>query len=593
MSNKELIEKAEAFSEKWEGKSVDDVDTQPTQEMADIASTVLEKIDDPDLDNDDCGTRTGLERANQLENREDLSPDTIGRMVSFFARHDGNQEVDEADNKWEDCGFVAWQLWGGDPGREWAERKMEEIEEAEEDPDKQLNDIMSPEQDDKDTQKKNQLSKEELKKISEKAGTDDAPKVHKGFQINSKDIKQGEDEDGNPVYKVPISGDAMDRDRDQMAIEGQEHMVEQLRSGKVPVYGDHGRAADAPRYSFTNIIGQFIDGQMSEIENQEINEGDKVTLATMRVREEHPDGKELVKLLEGDWPVGFSVGFRPLKVEEITNDEGELVGLKMLEIDLLEASAVGIPSQPDSVPVGISTNSTQAAVAVKSVLDKADGDVDIDELKDSLSKSMLKGEQDMGDQNDDKNDGSGDEPEENDSKPEEQNQAEQLKGLVKEALEEHERQGPHYVKTLEESLKEVEKFDDEELEEIMSVVTERISTHMDAAMEDIAEELALDEGDGDGDGEEENEMDEDEEDEEENSGEPDEEDEMDEDEEEDDDDKGLDEDQMTDPDKSEGPKGTGPMTTDGEKGEDGPEDVELSDELSEDELEELGFGGRP
>jgi len=49
-------------------------------------------------------------------------------MVSFFARHDGNQKVPESEEKWEDCGFVAWQLWGGDPGREWAERKLKEFD---------------------------------------------------------------------------------------------------------------------------------------------------------------------------------------------------------------------------------------------------------------------------------------------------------------------------------------------------------------------------------------------------------------------------------------------------------------------------------
>jgi len=112
-------------------EAVSDVDTQPTEEIAEIASEVLEKIDDTEFDNDDCGTRTGLERANQLENREELSADTINRMVSFFARHDGNQKVnDDVDTKWEDCGYVAWQLWGGDAGREWAERKQDEIEDA-------------------------------------------------------------------------------------------------------------------------------------------------------------------------------------------------------------------------------------------------------------------------------------------------------------------------------------------------------------------------------------------------------------------------------------------------------------------------------
>lgn len=114
-------------------EAVEDVDTVPTEEMAEAASTALAKFEDEDLDNDECGTRVGLERANQLENQEELSPDTVNRMVSFFARHDGDQEIgDDVDNKWEDCGFITWQMWGGDPGREWAERKQEELEDAKE-----------------------------------------------------------------------------------------------------------------------------------------------------------------------------------------------------------------------------------------------------------------------------------------------------------------------------------------------------------------------------------------------------------------------------------------------------------------------------
>ena len=109
----------------------DDIDTQPPQKVANVASKALEALDNPDYDNEDCATRVGKERANQLENRENLSRDTIGRMVSFFARHDGNQKVDEGKERWEDCGFVSWQLWGGDPGKEWANRKLEEFENKE------------------------------------------------------------------------------------------------------------------------------------------------------------------------------------------------------------------------------------------------------------------------------------------------------------------------------------------------------------------------------------------------------------------------------------------------------------------------------
>lgn len=36
-------------------------------------------------------------------------------MVSFFARHSGNQEGGE-----DDAGYIAWLLWGGDAGKRWA-----------------------------------------------------------------------------------------------------------------------------------------------------------------------------------------------------------------------------------------------------------------------------------------------------------------------------------------------------------------------------------------------------------------------------------------------------------------------------------------
>ena len=41
----------------------------------------------------DAGTQVGWTRARQLANRENISEDTIGRMVSFFVRHEGKEAV--------------------------------------------------------------------------------------------------------------------------------------------------------------------------------------------------------------------------------------------------------------------------------------------------------------------------------------------------------------------------------------------------------------------------------------------------------------------------------------------------------------------
>lgn len=62
----------------------------------------------------------GVRRAVQLSRREPVSLDTIRRIVSYFARH----EVDRGGEGWgvDSRGYQAWLLWGGDPGRAWAER---------------------------------------------------------------------------------------------------------------------------------------------------------------------------------------------------------------------------------------------------------------------------------------------------------------------------------------------------------------------------------------------------------------------------------------------------------------------------------------
>jgi hypothetical protein len=76
-------------------------------------------------------TPVGLARARQLLNRQELSPQTIDRMVSYFARH----EVDKQGSSWESYGKgrQAWDGWGGDPGRRWATavaRRMDAAEQA-------------------------------------------------------------------------------------------------------------------------------------------------------------------------------------------------------------------------------------------------------------------------------------------------------------------------------------------------------------------------------------------------------------------------------------------------------------------------------
>jgi hypothetical protein len=68
------------------------------------------------------GTEIGVARARDLSNRKSLPLKTILRMCSYFARH----EVDKKGKDWNNkenpsAGKIAALLWGGEPGKKWAE----------------------------------------------------------------------------------------------------------------------------------------------------------------------------------------------------------------------------------------------------------------------------------------------------------------------------------------------------------------------------------------------------------------------------------------------------------------------------------------
>lgn len=65
------------------------------------------------------GIGSGVARATTLASGKAVSPDTIGQMVAFFARHEKNRDS-KTDSGEPGNGAIAWTLWGGDPGREWA-----------------------------------------------------------------------------------------------------------------------------------------------------------------------------------------------------------------------------------------------------------------------------------------------------------------------------------------------------------------------------------------------------------------------------------------------------------------------------------------
>ena len=153
------------------------------------------------------------------------------------------------------------------------------------------------------------------------------------------------------LIRVPISSTTEDRDGDEFSLAGLESMLAGLKSGKIPLYLDHGfRESGARLYGALDMLGAWIDG---EIEGS-------ILYGTAFLEPDNWPAMELARKIEAGLPMGFSVGFGVIKSR--SKDNG---GLIFDEVSLWEVSAVGIPSNPDAV------NSAAVQAVVKSLRIKA------------------------------------------------------------------------------------------------------------------------------------------------------------------------------------------------------------------------------
>lgn len=111
---------------KKEYKLTENDSFEPTAEMAAEAELGLKWREEYNRG----GTEVGVARARDISNLRNLSFETVQRMNSYFSRH----AVDKQANGWNDgeegfptAGRIAWQLWGGDAGRDWAARIVERV----------------------------------------------------------------------------------------------------------------------------------------------------------------------------------------------------------------------------------------------------------------------------------------------------------------------------------------------------------------------------------------------------------------------------------------------------------------------------------
>ena len=103
---------------KFKGK---EINTKPTDGMVSEAKKGLEWRKEYGRG----GTEVGVARARDIQNRKELSFNTVKRMYSFFSRHEVDKKAEGfslGEKGYPSAGRIAWALWGGDAGFSWSRK---------------------------------------------------------------------------------------------------------------------------------------------------------------------------------------------------------------------------------------------------------------------------------------------------------------------------------------------------------------------------------------------------------------------------------------------------------------------------------------
>lgn len=198
-------------------------------------------------------------------------------------------------------------------------------------------------------------------------------------------------EGDQPRITVPISSTTPHRsDGKIMTEEALESMAEQLESGEVGLWDDHGLSVLTGwrEYRREDMYGRWVAGEVDE---------DGILWGTAELMDDRDETDTLLEQLAQDMPVGFSVGYKPLDEEMLAvAEDDEDKTRHIFDVDLWETSPVGIPDNPAAiasvagaieqadVDIGPELAST-VATSVREALESTMTDTDTSESTDSGS----------------------------------------------------------------------------------------------------------------------------------------------------------------------------------------------------------------
>lgn len=77
------------------------------------------------------GIGSGIIRASNLARGMNMSPRTVKRMKNYFSRHRNDKRPGWSNPNNPTNGYIAWLLWGGNAGKSWAEKIVNQMNKEE------------------------------------------------------------------------------------------------------------------------------------------------------------------------------------------------------------------------------------------------------------------------------------------------------------------------------------------------------------------------------------------------------------------------------------------------------------------------------
>lgn len=300
-----------------------EIDLKPTEAMANAAKQGLEWRREFGRG----GTDVGVARARQLANRQELSPSTVRRMVSFFARHAVDAQA-EGFNRGEEgfpsAGRIAHNLWGSSAGEAWSKRKDAQLDKIDEEKNMSFT----------------QASEALLRALETKAEADEpltepksSPKAPEQKFVSVKwdiDVKQiGEDPEDDKIGVVRGYASTfgnVDRGNDVIARGAFDRTIAEHRERGRPI-------RMLWQHNTSELIGGFPADRVMIDERGLFVEG-RINLDTQRGREAYSLAKQGVLT---DFSIGFTIS--EFEVETV----GDNIVRRINDVDLFEVSLVGEP----------------------------------------------------------------------------------------------------------------------------------------------------------------------------------------------------------------------------------------------------------